>query len=66
MNWFLKLISYTGLVLTALPGLFVFLNLLSFQSYTQWLLAGSLLWFGSAPFWVSKADGRPDEKPATR
>ncbi|GAB3222736.1 hypothetical protein [Spirosoma arcticum] len=63
MNGLLKLISGTGLVLTALPGLFVFLGLLSFQSYTQWLLAGSLLWFASAPFWIGKETKLTPRRP---
>ena len=65
MNRLLKLISSTGLVLTALPGLFVFLGLLSFSDYTNWLLGGSVLWFATAPFWVGKTDNQPDDKPTT-
>ena len=65
MNRLLKLISYTGLVLTALPGFFVFLGLLSFPDYTNWLLVGSVLWFATAPFWVGKMDDRSDDKPTT-
>lgn len=54
MNLFLKLISYAGLVLTAIPGALVFAGLLRFEQYTTWMLIGSVLWFATAPFWVGK------------
>ncbi len=54
MNLILKLISFTGLVLTIFPAVLVFTGTLSFDMHTTLMLVGMLLWFGTAPFWMKE------------
>lgn len=61
MKILLKIGSYAGLLLTAIPGLLVFTRQITFEQHTTTTLIGAILWFATAPFWI----GKP-EKPATR
>jgi len=55
MKKILQTISYLGLILTVLPGLLVFTGTMSFGNYKIWVLAGTILWFTTAPFWINKS-----------
>lgn len=54
MKNIVKLISYTGLLLTLLPAFFVFYGVISFDTYKWLMAAGTIVWFGSTPFWMNK------------
>jgi hypothetical protein len=51
----LKIISYSGLVLTLIPSFFVFTNRIEFNTHTHLMLLGTGLWFSTRPFWRSKS-----------
>jgi len=50
----LKTISYAALVITLVPAFLVYAGIMSFESYKYWVLAGTLVWFATAPFWINK------------
>jgi hypothetical protein len=50
----LKLVSWLGLALTLLPSLFVFSGALPLDRFKDVVLAGSLLWLLTAPFWINR------------
>ena len=52
MNNILKLISYTGLALTVVPGALVLLGIISNSLQHTLMLIGMVAWFASAPFWM--------------
>ncbi len=49
-----KILSYIGLALTVLPAFFVFSGQITWETHAQLMLAGTLLWFATAPFWIKK------------
>ena len=51
----LKIISFVGLLLTFIPSFLVFLNGIELETNKYLMLVGTLLWFGSSPFWMSKS-----------
>ena len=50
----LKVLSFLGLALTVLPSFFVLNGLLGVNDYKLLMLAGTLGWFITAPFWIFK------------
>ena len=50
----LKLVSWLGLALTLLPSFFVFSGALPLEGFKVIVLAGSLLWLATAPFWINR------------
>jgi hypothetical protein len=54
MKKVLVLMSYIGLALTAIPAFFVFTGKLSFEQYKSLMIAGAVLWFLTAPFWIDR------------
>ena len=58
MSVSLKLLSWLGLALTLLPSLLVFGGVLSLETYKTIVLAGSILWLATAPFWINRDPGR--------
>jgi hypothetical protein len=52
----LQLVSFVGLALTIVPAVLVFLGVVSKGAYLQWMVAGMVIWFGTAVFWI-KPDG---------
>jgi hypothetical protein len=55
----LKLVSWLGLALTLLPSFLVFSGDLALDGFKVTVLAGSLLWLATAPFWVNR-DGKEE------
>ena len=53
MHLLLKIISYTGLLLTLIPAFLVFSGVLSLDTNKYLMLAGTLAWFLTAPFWMN-------------
>ena len=49
-----KLVSWLGLALTLLPSFFVFSGALPLDRFKAIVLAGSLLWLFTAPFWINR------------
>ncbi len=54
MRILLIIISIVGLVLTIVPALLVFAQKMELQTNKSLMLIGTVLWFASAPFWMSK------------
>jgi uncharacterized membrane protein YecN with MAPEG domain len=50
----LKIISYIGLILTLIPSFLVFLKVIELDSNKYLMLLGTVLWFGSVPFWMNR------------
>lgn len=50
----LQMISFAGLALSILSAFLVFGGILSREMYYHLLVAGMLMWFGSAVFWIKK------------
>ena len=54
MKIVLKIVSFAGLALTVVPAFLVFTGSINWQHHAVMMLIGTLLWFGSAPFWMKK------------
>ncbi|WP_199535583.1 hypothetical protein [Rhodohalobacter sp. SW132] len=54
MNSILKIVSFSGLLLTIVPSFLVFNGTISFQLHTTLMLVGMILWFASSPFWMKE------------
>lgn len=48
----LKSVSYTGLALSIVPALLAFAGVIEQQLQFNLMIAGMLLWFGTAIFWI--------------
>ncbi len=51
---FLQGLSYLGLLLTIVPGILVFAGVLDLPAYKSWMLAGTALYFVTAPWWINR------------
>jgi hypothetical protein len=56
MRHLLKLVSLLALGLTVLPAVLVFAGRIDWPAYTALMLAGTVLWFATAPFWMRAGD----------
>jgi hypothetical protein len=54
MMLLIKIISITGLALNIIPALLTFNDIISFDHYITLMLAGTLMWFLTAPFWINR------------
>lgn len=54
MKRLLKLVSALGLVLTVGPAFLVAAGVLTWKTHAVWMAVGTLLWFGTAPFWMRR------------
>jgi hypothetical protein len=52
MKLILKIISFFGLVLTIVPAMLVFKGIIDIKVHYHLMVAGMILWFGTAPFWM--------------
>ena len=50
----LKIISYMGLILTLIPSFLVFMKFIELDTNKYLMLLGTVLWFGSVPFWMNR------------
>jgi len=57
MKNILKFVSFTGLILTILPAVFVFTGTIELQLHKWLMLIGTIMWFGTAPLWINKQKG---------
>lgn len=53
MRTLLKILSYLGLILTAIPSIFYFMGKISQETSHDLMVVGMILWFVSAPFWIN-------------
>jgi hypothetical protein len=58
MKELLRLVSMVGLGLTVVPAFLVFIGNISWNSHANLMLAGTLIWFASAPFWMTEKKQR--------
>lgn len=56
MNLLLKTLSFIGLILTIVPSILVFKEVISFDLHTTLMIVGMLLWFGTSPFWMKERE----------
>lgn len=56
MTVLLKLLSFVGLGLTVGPALLVFAGAISWETHASLMFVGTILWFGTAPFWMNVPD----------
>lgn len=61
MKPILKAISYLGLALSLVPGLLVFTGKIDLATSKNVLIAGMLLWFLTAIFWIERTSLEDDE-----
>lgn len=54
MKYLLKLLSVSGLALTVIPSFLVFTQAIPMEMHKTFMLIGTFLWFGSAPFWMKE------------
>ena len=52
----LKIVSFAGLFLTLIPSIMVFSNGLDLDSCKNLMLLGTIIWFGTSPFWMNKKE----------
>ena len=57
MKEILKVASLVGLGLTLIPSFMVAFGVISWQAHASLMLLGTLIWFGSAPFWMRRKTG---------
>lgn len=50
----LQAVSFAGPALSIIPAFLVFGGLLSMEIYFHLMVAGMLMWFGTAIFWIKK------------
>ncbi|WP_372772550.1 hypothetical protein [Mangrovibacterium sp.] len=56
MKKVLIVISFIGLVLTFVPAILVFEQFIEMETHFHLMVAGMIIWFATAPFWMkSKA-----------
>ncbi|MCD6596695.1 MAG: hypothetical protein J7L04_03355 [Bacteroidales bacterium] len=54
MKSLLKIISLIGLLVTIIPSFLVFADVIAPDTNKLLMIAGTLLWFSTAPFWMNK------------
>ncbi len=52
MKIILQFFSLAGILLTIFPAVLFFLGKISHSTQNFWMLAGAVIWFGSASFWL--------------
>lgn len=50
----LKILSAIGLILTLVPSFLVFAGVIDLECNKTLMLAGTILWFITAPFWMNQ------------
>jgi hypothetical protein len=54
MRTLLIIISFIGLALTIIPSFLVLIGEATMDQNKTFMLIGTVLWFGSVPFWMNK------------
>jgi hypothetical protein len=63
MKTLLKIISATGLLFTLFPSFLVFSGIIEIAGHKLLMLAGTILWFSTAPFWLGRKAPLTEQKP---
>jgi hypothetical protein len=53
-KYILQAISFTGLAMSIIPAFLMFGGMLSKETYLHLMVAGMLIWFCTAVFWIKK------------
>lgn len=53
-KYILQAVSFIGLALSIIPAFLLFGGILSKEIYLHLMVAGMLMWFGTAVFWIRK------------
>ena len=59
-----KIVSYICLLLTLVPSFLVFMGEITLETNKNLMLAGTIGWFISAPFWMNKKEEEEDKTTA--
>lgn len=62
MRKLLIIISFVGLALTIVPSVLVFKQVFGIETHFQLMIAGMVLWFATAPFWMKTKSLDDEEK----
>lgn len=62
MRLSLKIISFTGLLLTILPAFLHFYGVIEFEQHKPITLMGTTLYLLSAPFWMNKTKKKAEDE----
>ena len=62
MKTLLKIISFTGLALTIVPSILIFKGVIEMKTHYLLMSIGFVLWFASAPFWMTSKSPEEEEK----
>ncbi len=54
MKTLMPLVSYVGLALVFIPAVAYLLGSVDKSAMTNLMLAGTIVWFGSVPFWMGR------------
>lgn len=54
MKIVLMILSFIGLGLTVVPAFLVFAGTIEWETHANLMMAGTILWFITAPFWMKK------------
>ncbi len=52
MTIVLKVISYLALAMTVIPAFLVFAGTMTWDTHANLMMAGTIIWFITAPFWI--------------
>lgn len=55
MKKVLVIVSLVGLCLTVIPSFMVMFGKITWESHSNLMILGMILWFCSSPFWVKKS-----------
>jgi hypothetical protein len=58
MRSVLRLVSGVALAGTIVPPVLYFAGTLELDQVKLWMLAATVAWFGTAPFWLGRKPGR--------
>ena len=59
-----KIVSYICLLLTLVPSFLVFMGEITLETNKDLMLAGTIGWFISAPFWMNNKEEEEDKTTA--
>ncbi len=54
MTHLIKIISFIALLMVIIPSILFFMGTIDLAANKQWMLAGTVVWFALAPFWMDR------------
>jgi hypothetical protein len=58
----LQVISTIGLLLTFVPSILVYARVIEMEMHFTLMIAGMVLWFSTAPFWMKSPELEEEEE----